>query len=389
MGAAYDELLCAWSRRGHWRRCAAVAAEMRSARIRPSAEASSACCVCFVECECWDLVVSTLDSMRADGVAPVAGMFRALDRARRRNCGAGLSEEHRPTTHNAADSQSQHREAEYGTAMHYLFAQEPPPLDIQFEDADIIVVNKPVDCVVQPGRAWKYWSGTLAHAVLAHCCRPGAPDQKSDWRPTVVHRLDKGTSGVMVLAKTKLAATALRQAFADHTIDRVYQALLYGCPTGDGDTAGSRLETCIGPDVSAKSRRMAVLPLAAAAAKTGKFAASFYRCMERLAGGYLSLSEFKLETGRTHQVRVHAAHLGCPLAGDVTYDPNAEDRVIQAVEAGVSAKVVEAAILLEEQGQLLHAGQLGFAHPRSGEWMRFAASRPPAFERVLGLLRGT
>lgn len=338
--------------------------------------------------------MSTLDSMRADGVAPAAGMFRALNGARlsgTRVSELGVPEqnvsERRHTAHNDATTQSMIRDADYDTAMRFLFAQDPHPLDIQYEDADIIVVNKPAGCVVQPGRSWTYWSGTLSHAVLAHCCRPGEPDQKSDWRPTVVHRLDKGTSGVMVLAKTQMAATSLRQAFAEHSIDRVYQALLYGCPSGDGDAAGGRLETCIGPDVSAKSRRMAVLPLAAASAKTGKFAASFYRCLESLAGGYLSLSEFKLETGRTHQVRVHAAHLGCPLAGDVTYDPKAEDRVVSAVDAGVSVKVLEAIKLLERHGQLLHAGQLGFAHPRSGEWMRFTASRPAAFERGLRLLR--
>lgn len=390
MGCApYDEFLCTWSRRGHWRRCAAVVAEMRAVEIRPSAEALCSCCVCFVECERWALVVSTLDSMRADGVAPAAGMFRALDSARR--CVVLSDTEDGSRAHNCdvGTQSSSHRGADYAAAMGYLFLEEPPPLDVQFEDADIIVVNKPVGCVVQPGRAWKYWSGTLAHAVLARCCRPGEPHQNPDWRPTVVHRLDKGTSGIMVLAKTHVAACALRQAFAERSVDRVYHALLYGCLSDSEDATGGRLETCIGPDLSANSRRMAALPLAAAATTTAKFAASHYRCLERLAGGYLSLAEFKLETGRTHQVRVHAAHLGCPLAGDDTYDPMAEDRVMQAVEAGATAIVIEVAALMEQQGLLLHAGQLGFAHPRSGEWMRFAAPRPAAFERVVGLLAAT
>ena len=135
---------------------------------------------------------------------------------------------------------------------------------------------------------------------------------------------------------------------------------------------------------------MAVLPLAAASKKESgpKFAATRYRCLESLVGGRLSLVEFKLETGRTHQVRVHAAHLGCPLAGDSTYDDQDEERVALAVEAGVSADVHEALGLLREEGQLLlHAGGLGFEHPRSGKRMQFTAPLPPAFEHILGLLR--
>lgn len=385
MGAAYDELLCTWSRRGHWRRCAMIMGEIRDAGVRSSAKAFSACCVCFVEAGRWSLVISTLDAMRTAGIAPVAGMFRALDRARR--LGAGTvdvddTSPHWTDTELGVAAQSR-REAEYAAAMEYLFAHQPQPLDIQFEDSDVIVVNKPVECVVQPGRAWRYWSGTLAHAVLAHCCRSGQPDQPSDWRPTVVHRLDKGTSGVMVLAKTELAARSLRLAFAERTVHRVYQALLHCSPPGED----GRLETLIGPDQSANSRRMMVLPLTTTTAGTGKFAASRYRCLERLACDKLSLVEFKLETGRTHQVRVHAAALGCPLAGDSTYDPNVEDRVLQAIEAGMSTESLEALVLLEQHGQQLHAGELGLTHPRSGEWMRFTAPLPPAFEHILCLLR--
>lgn len=403
-GAAFDELLCSWSDSEHWQRCADVASEMRAAGNRPSAAAFSACCNCFVKNGRWGLVVSTLAAMRADGVAPVAGIFCALDRARR--CGAAACTCTADAGSSIAAAAMSRRSVEYSTAMEYLFAETPSPLDVRFEDEDLLVVNKPVGCVVQPGRNWRYWSGTLAHATLAHCCRPGQPDRPLDWRPTVVHRLDKGTSGVMVLAKTELAARALRVEFAERTVDRVYQALLHGSPTlqagsssnssggsadnGYGGDGGGRLETCIGPDLAAGGRRMAVLPLTAASKKESgpKFAATRYRCLESLVGGRLSLVEFKLETGRTHQVRVHAAHLGCPLAGDSTYDDQDEERVALAVEAGVSADVHEALGLLKEEGQLLlHAGGLGFEHPRSGKRMQFTAPLPPAFEHILGLLR--
>lgn len=379
--SAYDELLCSSGRRGHWRRCAAVEAEMRAQRKHSSAAAFAAAVECYAHAGRWSHVVATLAQMREDGVAPVAGVYRALDRARR--CGAGEpDEEDRGGSSDTAVAER--RMADYDEAMHFLFALTPLPLEVEFEDTDVIVVNKPADCVVQPGRTWEFWSGTLAHAVLAHCCCPEAAVHAADWRPTVVHRLDKETSGVMVLAKTELAARSLRVEFAERTVKRVYFALLHGCPLPTG-SAAERVETSIGPDPAPGARRMAALPLEDA---TGKFAASRYRCLESLVEGRLSLVEFRLETGRTHQVRVHAAHLGCPLAGDAKYDP--EDRIAQAVEAGVSPDALEAlALVAQQEGreQLLHAGGLGFVHPRSGEPITFEAGLPAHFERVLGLLR--
>jgi 23S rRNA pseudouridine1911/1915/1917 synthase len=357
---------------------------MRTRRLQPSAEASAAAVRCYAHAGRWSHVVATLAQMRENGTAPVVGMYRALDEARRR--GAGVPDEEDYDVGRASDGAAvtQLRQASHDEAMHFLFAQVPLALEVKYEDKDVLVVNKPAGCVVQPGRSWEYWSGTLTHAVLAHCCRPEAEGQPADWRPTVVHRLDKETSGVMVLAKTELAARSLREEFAERTVKRTYFALLSGCPLPAGG-AGGRVETAIGPDPAPGARRMAALPLGDS---TGKFAASRYKCLETFAGGVLSLVDFRLETGRTHQVRVHAAHLGCPLAGDVTYmcDKDVE-RADHAVEAGVSPNVVEALALLKQQGHLLHAGGLGFVHPRSGEAMAFEAGLPAHFMKVVGLLR--
>lgn len=294
------------------------------ARPRPSAAEYAAAVARGAAAGAWRDVVRTLERMRRDGVAPVAGVYRALDRARRRG--------------------------EDNDAMRFLFAETPRPLDIVFEDGEVLVVNKPSGVVVQPGRSWAFWSGTLAHAVMAHCCRDEGP--ADDWRPGVVHRLDKETSGLVVLAKTALAARSLRAEFAARGVKRVYLALLHGSPL---ETEG-RVETHIAPDPTL--RRMAALPLDG----EGAYAASRYRCIEKLEE--YSVVEFRLETGKTHQVRVHALYLGCPLAGDATYGG-----------AGPLDPF------------LLHAGGLGFVHPRSRELLAFEAGLPPHFERVFVKLR--
>ena len=217
--------------------------------------------------------------------------------------------------------------------------------DILFEDPDILVVDKPAGMFVHPSPGHE--TGTLTDALLKRC--PSMAGVGSAERPGVVHRLDADTSGVMVLAKTQRAYLKLRELFESHRdIRKTYLAVCHGAPT----PKEGRLETTIGRKPW-DAKRMAVdVP-------DGKRAVTEWTVLGRQ--GPVALVEFRIETGRTHQIRVHAAHLGHPLAGDPLYGDAAKDRRLRTRPVRT----------------LLHAVELSFPHPVTGRRLTFAAE-PPA-----------
>ena len=217
--------------------------------------------------------------------------------------------------------------------------------DILFEDSDILVVDKPAGMFVHPSPGHE--TGTLTDALLKRC--PSMAGVGSAERPGVVHRLDADTSGVMVLAKTQRAYLKLRELFESHRdIRKTYLAVCHGAPT----PKEGRLETTIGRKPW-DAKRMAVdVP-------DGKRAVTEWTVLGRQ--GPVALVEFRIETGRTHQIRVHAAHLGHPLAGDPLYGDAAKDRRLRTRPVRT----------------LLHAVELSFPHPVTGRRLTFAAE-PPA-----------
>ena len=221
------------------------------------------------------------------------------------------------------------------------------PLDIVYEDDGVLVVNKPRGMVVHPAAG--NYSGTLVNAVLYHC-----GDRLSSIngviRPGIVHRIDKDTSGLLMIAKNNMAHESLSAQLAEHSITRRYTALVYHNLTEDEGT----VDAPIGRDP--KNRlRMAVT------SQNSKRAVTHWKVLERF--GRYTLIEARLETGRTHQIRVHMAYIHHPLVGDMVYGPKKQP--------------------LTEDGQLLHARVLGFVHPRTGEYMEFQRPLPPEFEAVL------
>lgn len=240
------------------------------------------------------------------------------------------------------------------------------PLTILFEDRDLIVVDKPAGLVVHPAPGNQ--DGTLVNALLAHAGEdlPGIGGEK---RPGIVHRLDKDTSGVMVAAKTERAHRALSDAFAARDLERAYLALAWGLPA---PTQGE-VSAPIGRH-PADRKRMAVVE------RGGKPATTRY-AVKRAWGAALALVECRLLTGRTHQIRVHLAHIGHPLVGDPVYlrrTPAAARLLPDAVRAA----------LLAFPRQALHAATLGFKHPVTGEALRFESSLPEDIRALLALLDG-
>jgi 23S rRNA pseudouridine1911/1915/1917 synthase len=249
---------------------------------------------------------------------------------------------------------------------------EAIPLAILYEDAALLVIDKPAGLVVHPapGNA----AGTLVNAVLAHAGEE-LTGIGGEQRPGIVHRLDKDTSGVMVVAKTDRAHQALSAAFAARDLDRDYLALAWGLPVpAAGEIAGA-----IGRHPTDR-KRMAVV------ARGGKAALTRY-ATERAWGGSCALLRCRLATGRTHQIRVHLAALGHPLIGDPVYlrrIPAAAQLVPE--KGGLPGPVRDA--LLAFPRQALHAATLGFRHPVSGAALRFSAPPPADFLRLLALLDG-
>ncbi|KAB8123492.1 RluA family pseudouridine synthase [Komagataeibacter medellinensis] len=236
-------------------------------------------------------------------------------------------------------------------------------LDILYEDRDLIVLDKPAGMVVHPAPGNE--DGTLVNALLAHC-GDSLTGIGGERRPGIVHRLDKDTSGIMVVAKTEMAHQALSLAFAERRMDRAYQAICWGIPT----PAQGSFDGAIGRDRRDR-KRMAVI-----ANGGGKHALTHYRILETFHGG-LAHVECKLATGRTHQIRVHFAHAGHALVGDPVYL-----RRIPAAARALSPAAKDAA--LDFPRQALHARRLGFVHPRSGEPMLFETAPPDDFTSLLG-----
>ncbi len=238
------------------------------------------------------------------------------------------------------------------------------PFPILYEDADLIVLDKPAGLVVHPAPGNE--DGTLVNALLAQCGEQftGIGDER---RPGIVHRLDKDTSGIMVVAKTQLANNALTAAFAARDLDRAYLALVWGLPSPlEGDIEGD-----IGRDKRDR-KRMAVV------SRNGKPALTHYR-MLRSWGTAVSLLECRLATGRTHQIRVHLASRGHPVVGDPLYL-----RRVPAVARSLPAAVRDR--LLDFPRQALHAARLGFAHPRTGMPLSFDSQPPPDMAELLASL---
>lgn len=249
---------------------------------------------------------------------------------------------------------------------------EPIPLDIIYEDEHVLVLNKPRGLVVHPAPG--HLSGTLVNALLAHCehlsgiggvCRPG-----------IVHRLDRDTSGVMVVAKTDFAHQSLARQIKDRTAQRRYLALVYGDVAADEGT----VETRIGRD-PADRKKMAVV------SEGGRQAVTHYRVLERFTD--FTLVECALRTGRTHQIRVHMAYLGHPVAGDPVYGPQRPKRFRREIARTMAVESPEPfpESVLALEGQALHAYRLSFRHPVTGKNLEFFAPMPPDMERALAELR--
>lgn len=228
------------------------------------------------------------------------------------------------------------------------------PFTILYEDADLIVLDKPAGLVVHPAPGNE--DGTLVNALLAHCgdTLSGIGGER---RPGIVHRLDKDTTGVMVVAKTELASAALTAAFAARDLDRAYLALAWGLPS----PLEGEIEGAIGRDKRDR-KRMAVV------SRGGRAALTRYRT-KRAWQTAVSLLECRLATGRTHQIRVHLASRGNPIVGDPLYL-----RRVPAVARTLPEAVRQR--LLDFPRQALHAARLGFAHPRTGRPLDFATGLP-------------
>ena len=235
-------------------------------------------------------------------------------------------------------------------------APEPIALNVAFEDEELLIINKPVGLVVHPGAG--NHSGTLMNGLLHH-----APQLEKLPRAGIVHRLDKDTSGLMMVAKTLTAHTALVRQLAEREISRNYLAICYGVLTGGGT-------------VDAPIGRHPVDRLRMHVTDGGKAAVTHYRVLQRFAAHtYIRVS---LETGRTHQIRVHFAHRRNPLVGDQTYGRRL------AIPAGASESLAIA--LRDFRRQALHAEQLTLQHPASGEELQVAAEPPADFQHLLAEL---
>ncbi len=267
---------------------------------------------------------------------------------------------------------------------------EPIPLDIYYEDDYLIVLNKPAGMVVHP--AYGHREGTLVNALLYHVgvdkplrmeehneggiglsLSQAAPRYAGDptIRPGIVHRLDKDTSGLMVVAKDDVTHARLAQQFMDHTIERTYEAFLWGVP----DPLEGKIEGAIGRDPRDR-KRMAVVP-----SGQGKHAVTHYHVLEALP--YVARVGFRLETGRTHQIRVHARYMGHPVLGDPIYGG-------QRIHAGPGTPARKAffkRLFDVMPRQALHARTLGFTHPITGARLRFEADLPEDMQYVWGELK--
>lgn len=240
---------------------------------------------------------------------------------------------------------------------------EAIPLEVLYEDSDLIVINKPAGMVVHPAPGNN--SGTLVNALLAHCSDLSGIG--GELRPGIVHRLDKGTSGVLVAAKNDRAHRALSEQFHIHSVKRIYQALVFGTPPTDS----GKIESTIGRHPTERLRQ-------SGKAKNGKHAVTRWKVKERY--GRISLMELRLETGRTHQIRVHMTESGFPLLGDPLYPDGG--RVNNLADPRLK-KMINAL-----GRQALHARTLGFIHPVTGEYLEFTTEMPSDMQALCDYLAG-
>jgi 23S rRNA pseudouridine1911/1915/1917 synthase len=234
---------------------------------------------------------------------------------------------------------------------------EDIPLKVVYEDRWLVVIDKPAGLVVHPAPGHE--DGTLVNALLSHCS--DLRGIGGELRPGIVHRIDKDTSGLLVVAKDDQTMKALGAAFKAHDIERVYEALVVGKPPAES----GRIDTLHGRDP--RDRKKFSIRV-----KEGRRAVTDWRVIERFTGA--ARMEAELETGRTHQVRVHLAALGCPLLADRTYGKPPRDPGLRAIA--------------DELGrQALHARSLGFVHPATGKTLSFRSEPPEDFRRALAALR--
>ncbi|MBQ3008826.1 MAG: RluA family pseudouridine synthase [Oscillospiraceae bacterium] len=225
------------------------------------------------------------------------------------------------------------------------------PLDIYYEDNDILVVNKPKGMVVHPANGNE--SGTLVNALMYHC-KDSLSGINGEIRPGIVHRIDKDTSGLLVIAKNDIAHEHLARQFKEHSITRVYNAIVYGNVKNDeGD-----IDAPIGRHKTDRKKFCVTH-------QNSKNAFTHYKVLERLNG--YTLIEARLKTGRTHQIRVHMQSIGHPLAGDPVYGPRN--------------------VIKELDGQALHAGIIGFIHPAKNEYMEFSSPWCEQFSKFYNKVR--
>jgi len=239
------------------------------------------------------------------------------------------------------------------------------PLHIVFEDADLLVVNKAAGMVVHP--AYNNWSGTLVNALAYHF-QNLPTSQNGEGRPGLVHRIDKDTSGLLVIAKTELAMAHLAKQFYEHTIERTYYALVWGEPKEPQGTINVNLGR------SLKDRR---LTAAFPEGDFGRTAITHYKVLLPLR--YVTLVQCNLETGRTHQIRAHMKYIGHPLFNDATYGG---DKVLKGTSFSKYRSFVENCFKMLPR-QALHAKSLGFLHPRSKESLQFDSPLPPDMSSVI------
>ncbi|MCI9168207.1 MAG: RluA family pseudouridine synthase [Dorea sp.] len=231
-------------------------------------------------------------------------------------------------------------------------AAEDIPLDILYEDDDIIVINKPKQMVVHPAPG--HYSGTLVNALLYHC-RDNLSGINGTLRPGIVHRIDMDTTGSLVICKNDAAHQSLSAQLKEHSIHRIYEAVVHGNLKEDS----GRIDAPIGRHPTER-KKMSTM------AKSAREAVTHYQVLERF--GQFTYIQCRLETGRTHQIRVHMASIGHPLLGDAVYGP-------------------KKCPFLKLTGQTLHARTLGFVHPKTGEYVEFHAPLPDYFSHILHVLR--
>ncbi len=229
---------------------------------------------------------------------------------------------------------------------------EDIPLDILYEDSELIVLNKPQGVVVHPAPG--HYTGTLVNALMYHCGND-LSGINGVLRPGIVHRIDKNTSGVLVIAKSDRAHYSLSKQLAEHSMTREYNAIVYNC----FDIKYGMVNAPIGRDPKDR-KKMAVVR-----DKNARHAVTHYTVLQKLKGNY-TLLKLELETGRTHQIRVHMSYIGHPLLGDNVYGPKRSPFALK--------------------GQVLHAKKLGFMHPVTGEYMKFDTPLPEYFQRLINTI---